>query len=59
MEELYSPGEYKLTWMFVVTFPKLHVYFIYIKHAYFTTLMKYILELLGTLFCENVCRLIR
>jgi hypothetical protein len=44
---------------FVVTFPALHVYFIYIKHAYFATLMKYILELLGTLFCENVCRLIR
>jgi hypothetical protein len=40
---------------FVVTFPTLYVYFIYIKYAYFTTLMKYILELLGTLFCENVC----
>jgi hypothetical protein len=38
---------------FVVTFPALHVYFIYIKHAYFATLMKYILELLGTLFCET------
>ena len=59
IEELYSPGEYKLTWMFVVTFPALHIYFIYIKHAYFVTLMKYILELLRTLFCENVCRLIR
>jgi hypothetical protein len=44
---------------FVVTFPALHVCFIYIKHAYFVTLMKYILELLRTLFCENVCRLIR
>jgi hypothetical protein len=59
MEELYDSGEYKLTWMLVVTFPALNVYFIYIKHAYFVTLMKYILELLGTLFCENVCRLIR
>jgi hypothetical protein len=39
---------------FIVIFPALHVYFIYIKHAYFATLMKYILELLGTLFCENV-----
>jgi hypothetical protein len=59
MEKLYNPDEYKLTWMLVVTFLALHVYFIYIKHAYFVTLMKYILELLGTLFCENVCRLIR
>jgi hypothetical protein len=59
MEELYDSGEYKLTWMLVVTFPALDAYFIYIKHAYFATLMKYILELLGTLFCENVCQLIR
>jgi hypothetical protein len=59
IEELYSSDEYKLTWMLVVTFPALHVYFVYIKHAYFATLMKYILELLGTLFRENVCRLIR
>jgi hypothetical protein len=44
---------------FVVTFPALHVHFIYIKHAYFAILMKYILELLGTLFCENMCQLIR
>ena len=54
IEELYSPGEYKLTWMLVVVVPVLHVYFIYIKHAYFVTLMKYILELLKTLFCINV-----
>jgi hypothetical protein len=59
MEELYDPGEYKLIWMLCYYFPALHIYFIYIKHAYFATLMKYILELLGTLFCENVCRLIR
>ena len=59
MEELYDPGEYKLTWMLVVTFPILHIYFIHIKHAYFATLMKYILELLRTLFCENVCWLIK
>ena len=43
MEELYGPGEYKLKWMLVVAFPALHVYFIYIKRAYFVTLMKYIL----------------
>jgi hypothetical protein len=59
MEEFYNPGEYKLTWMLVVTFLALHFYFIYIKYAYFATLMKYILELLRTFFCENVCRLIR
>ena len=59
MEELYGLGEYKLTWMLVVAFPALHDYFIYIKHAYFVTLMKCILELLRTLFCENVCRLTR
>ena len=59
INELYGPGEYKLTWMLVITFPALHVYFIYIKHAYFVTLIKYMLKLLRTLFCENVCRLIR
>ena len=59
IEEFYGPDEYKLTWILVVAFPALHVYFIYIKHAYFATLMKYILELLGTLFCENVYWLIR
>ena len=45
MEEFYGPGEYKLTWMLVVAFLALHNYFIYIKHAYFVTLIKYILEL--------------
>ena len=44
MEELYDPGKYKLTWMLVVTFSALYIYFIYIKHAYFTTFNKYILE---------------
>jgi hypothetical protein len=44
---------------FVVTFPALHIYFICIKYAYFVTLMKYILELLRTFFCENMCQLIR
>jgi hypothetical protein len=29
---------------FVVTFPALHVFYIDVKHAYFTTLMKYILN---------------
>jgi hypothetical protein len=47
MEELYGPGEYKLTWMLVVTFPALHVFYIDVKHAFFATLMKYILELRG------------
>jgi hypothetical protein len=40
---------------FVVTFPALHIYFIYIKRAYFATFIKYILEPLQTLFCEIVC----
>jgi hypothetical protein len=44
---------------FVVTFLALHIYFIYIKHTYFATLMKYILELRGTLFYENMCLLTR
>jgi hypothetical protein len=39
MKELYDSGEHKLTWMLVVTFPTLHVYFIYIKHVFFATLM--------------------
>ena len=53
MEDLSSPGEYKLTWMLVVAFFALHVYYIYIyiEHTCFVTLMKYILELL--------CQLIR
>jgi hypothetical protein len=42
---------------FVVTFPALHVFYLDVKDAYFATLMKYILELRGTLFCENVCLL--
>jgi hypothetical protein len=44
---------------FVVTFPALHVFYIDLKHACFTILMKYILELRGTLFYENVCLLTR
>ena len=59
MEELYGPGEYKLKWMLVVAFLALHIYFIYINHIYFVTLMKYILELLRTLFCKNMCCTIR
>ena len=59
LEKICGPCEYKLTWMLVVTFPTLHVYFIYIKHVYFVTLIKYILKILRTLICENVCRLIR
>jgi hypothetical protein len=58
MEELYDPGEYKLTWMLCCYFSYIAYLFyiyIYIEHAYFVTFMKYILELLGTLFCENVC----
>jgi hypothetical protein len=31
MEKPYDLGEYELTWMLVVTFPTLHVYFIYIS----------------------------
>ena len=46
MEEPYDSDKYILTWMLVVTFFTLHVYFLYIKHIYFTTFMKYILELL-------------
>jgi hypothetical protein len=44
---------------FVVTFPALHVFYIDVKHACFATLMKYILELQETLFCENMCLLTR
>jgi hypothetical protein len=60
MEKLYDPGEYKLTWMLCCYFSYIaRLFYIYIKHAYFAALMKYILELLRTFFCENVCRLIR
>ena len=34
IEDLYDPGEYKLTWMLVVAFPALHVYFIYIYNMH-------------------------
>jgi hypothetical protein len=34
MEEFYGPGEYKLTWMVVVAFRTLHVYFIYISNMH-------------------------
>ena len=32
-EELYGPGEYKLTWMLVVAFSALHVY-LYISNMH-------------------------
>ena len=51
MEELYDLGEYKLTWMLYCYFFCV-IYFIYIKYAYFTTLMKYILELLELSFVK-------
>jgi hypothetical protein len=38
---------------FVVTFLALHIYFIYIKHAYFATFMKYILKLLELSFVKT------
>jgi hypothetical protein len=47
MEELYDLGKYKLTWMFCYHFSCIaYLFYIYIKHAYFITLMKHILELL-------------
>jgi hypothetical protein len=55
MKTLYGPSDTNSHRCFVVTFPALHIYFIYIKHTNFVTLMKYILKLLGTLFYENVC----
>jgi hypothetical protein len=39
MKEFYGSDEYKLTWMLVVASLILHVYFIYIKHSYFATLL--------------------
>ena len=59
MNELYDSGEYKLIWIHVVAFSASHVYFYIYQTCIFVTLVKYILELLGTLFCENVCRLIK
>ena len=52
IEDPYDPGEYKFTWILIVTFPTLHDYFIYIKHA---TLMKYILDYCELPFFKNVC----
>jgi hypothetical protein len=39
MEELYDSGN-NSHGCFIVTFSTLHIYFIYIKHVYFVTLMK-------------------
>jgi hypothetical protein len=58
MEELYARVSINSHGCFVVTFPALHLFYINVKHAYFATLMKYILELRVTLFCENMCLLI-
>jgi hypothetical protein len=59
MEELYESGEYKLTWMLCCYFSCIaHILYISNMHV-FATLMKYILELRRTLFCENVCLLTR
>ena len=56
IDKLYSSGEYKLTWILCCYFSCIaYLFYKYIKHAYFATLMKYILKLLGTLFCENAC----
>jgi hypothetical protein len=33
MEEPYNLGEYKLTWILVLTFPALHIYFMYGSHV--------------------------
>jgi hypothetical protein len=55
MEELYDRVSTNSHGCYVVTFPALQIYFIYIKHAYFATFMKYILKLLRTHFCENAC----
>jgi hypothetical protein len=59
MEEFYGPSEYKLTWMLYCYFLALHIFYIDVKHAYFVTLMKYILKLRVTFFCEKVCLLTR
>ena len=37
MEELYGPGEYKLTWMLVVAFFALHVY-LYISNMHISNM---------------------
>jgi hypothetical protein len=49
MEELYDPGEYKLTWMLSCYFSYI-AYLFYIYQTYiFCSSNKYILELLRTL----------
>jgi hypothetical protein len=58
VEELYGLGEYKLRWMLCCYFSYI-AHILYISNTCFATLMKYILELRGTLFCENMCLLTR
>ena len=55
MEKLYNPGKYKLIWMLCCYFFCITYLFYICEHVYFVTLMKYILELLEILFCENMC----
>jgi hypothetical protein len=46
IEDLYDPSEYKLTWLLCCYFSCIaYLFYIYIKDAYFATLIKYILEL--------------
>jgi hypothetical protein len=59
IEKLYDLGEYKLTWILCCYFSYIAYLFYIYQTCIFATLLKYILELLETLFCENVCRLIR
>jgi hypothetical protein len=58
MEELYTPGEYKLIWMLCCYFFCV-ARILYISNMHVLQLIKYILELRRTLFCENVCLLTR
>jgi hypothetical protein len=62
MEELYDPGEYKLTWMPYCYFSCILYIYIYIyiyQTCIFCNSYEIHFEITGTLFCENVCRLIR
>jgi hypothetical protein len=59
MEELYDPSEYKLTWMFCYYFSCIaYIFYIYQTCIFYNSHEIY-LELLGILFYENVCQLIR
>jgi hypothetical protein len=59
MEELYGPGEYKLTWMLCCYFSYIARLFYIYQTCVFYNSYEIHFGTTGTLFCENMCQLIK